>query len=111
MKIVVIDERQGDVLRQDAKNHSNNCDLRLTIEADGHVKVVSNTSYDIDVHFFQAVHRDVISAEKSRKADERREEEKVKNDVASEDAMTKGTRVWDKEWRGNSGTERITGAT
>lgn len=100
MNIVIIDERQGDVITDEIADALATAEVVLKIEADGHVTVenggvVPTKRLTTTATFFVAPHRDVISAEKSRQADRDREAKLIsEQSTQSEDPMIKVRRAF-----------------
>lgn len=106
MNIVIIDERKGSELREDAREALSEADALLIIDPDNTIRITRGMDErHHNVQFFDAVHRDVLSGEESDRA--RIEREKVKDSDTTyrmpiEDKIAAGQAP-----EGNHGTEKI----
>lgn len=110
MKILVIDERKGDCLRPDQEKQFRNADYVFVIQADGHMTTKkARKKGDHSAVYIEAVHRDVISGEKSAEAYAEIEAHRDMGDAGAEDPVKD---KFPRSFTGpsNSGTETITGA-
>lgn len=111
MKVAIIDNRVGNVLREEHGEKLLGADLVLYIQPDNHVDVQvpipenwgDNT---VEAVYIEAVHRDVISGETSAEVNDRRVESREEIE-ASHAPLDKVARAWEGD--SNSGTEAITG--
>jgi hypothetical protein len=120
MKVLVVDQRNGDVVTDDIKLGVQNADCVLYIQADGHVKVEMREDIKtvrIEGAFIRSPGRDEISAAHSRVANSLREQKRDEEAKAQDPEMTaqkQFARVWEdspdhEHFPGNHGTARISG--
>lgn len=79
MNIVIIDERNGQVLRPHMNHSMHAADIVMCVEQDNTVRVVKykqGKPQEVHAEFFDAVHRDVISGEQSEAMRVLREQER-----------------------------------
>jgi len=115
MKVAIIDNRGGNVLRVEDGEQLFGSDLILYIQPDGHVDVEVPQIKDgpqgplvlpATAVYIEAVHRDVISGEHSAEMNERRIDERSEVE-ASHSPAEKAAAAWSGP--DSSGTETITG--
>lgn len=110
MKIVIIDERSGNMLRDDARDAVAEADIVGFIEQDGHVRMTkpNDRTAPVWITFFDGVHRDVISGEESAEARDERTRARIEAEQAHampiEDKIANGLRE-----EGHHGTEKLGG--
>lgn len=94
--ILIIDERQGNVITDDIQEKIDAAHIVLVIQPDNHVELRKNSGKVGVIGLYErAPHRDEISAEKSKEADRRREAALVEREAATstDSAMTKVRRA------------------
>jgi hypothetical protein len=118
MKVAIIDNRGGDILREEHGEKILGADLVLYIQADEHVDVqfpqntniwhqLGLTSEDqLKAVYVEAVNRDVISGERSAEINEERVRQADEVE-ASQTPLEKAKHAW--EGPDHSGTEEIHG--
>jgi hypothetical protein len=117
MNITIVDKSKGSEITDEIQSSIDNADWTVYITEDGVTHTVSNpmnspvmTPPKID--FFHAVHRDVISGEKSAAA---REQQLARlDDIKGEDPLKKAADVWKDspdhpDFPGNHGPAKISG--
>lgn len=95
-KILILDERNGNVIEDAVQAKIDNASIVLVIQPDNHVEVrKSMGKFAYDGEFVRLPHRDEISAAKSRENDRRREAKLIEREAAGrvDSAMTKARRA------------------
>ncbi len=91
MKIVIIDERNGSVLRDNAKEDVSDADFIGYVEPDKNVRLEYGSQIEfgrsLSIVFHEAVHRDVTSGEESKAIQIKRDAERDASTYDQDAAM------------------------